>query len=177
MHFGSGSCHVLGEQSTTRPLIIKEDSFIKTLRLIHLYIGVFIAPAILFFAFTGILQTFSLHENSRDGTYTPPAWILHLSQLHKKQSLELPVRKSQSAQASAAGKPDEPKKRAASAQPTAQPVENLLPMKIFFAVVGVGLISSTFTGLYMSYRIGRKKALMALLFLAGIAIPVFLAAL
>jgi len=37
-------------------------------------------------------------------------------------------------------------------------------MKIFFVIVGVGLIFSTLTGLYMSYRIGRNKALMALLF-------------
>jgi len=30
---------------------------LKYLRLLHLYTGVFIAPALLFFAFTGALQT------------------------------------------------------------------------------------------------------------------------
>jgi hypothetical protein len=47
-------------------------------------------------------------------------------------------------------------------------------MKIFFAIVGVGLIFSTFTGLYMSYKIGRNKVLLAGLFLAGIVIPLVL---
>ena len=59
----------------------------------------------------------------------------------------------------------------------AQPVKNLLPMKIFFAIVGVSLVYSTFTGLYMSYRIGRNKTLIAALFLAGIVVPVLFAAL
>jgi len=43
-----------------------EADIIKTLRLIHLYPGVFIAPAVLFFALTGILQTFSLYAASMD---------------------------------------------------------------------------------------------------------------
>jgi hypothetical protein len=163
--------------STTRnssPQKATEDQFIKTLRLIHLYIGIFIAPAVLFFAFSGILQTFSLHENSKDGSYTPPAWILHLAQLHKKQTLELPLRKPQPASELSSGKADAPKKHTEQSQPTPRPTKNLLPMKIFFAIVGVGLIFSTFTGLYMSYKIGRNKVVIAVLFLAGIVIPVLL---
>jgi hypothetical protein len=144
------------------------------LRLTHLYLGIFIAPTVLFFAFTGILQTFSLHENSRDASYVAPAWIVRLAQLHKKQTLELSARKPQSVSASGPGKPDAQKKQSAPAQPSEQPVRNLLPMKVFFAIVGVGLIVSTFTGLYMSYRIGRSKVVMALVFLAGIIVPAFL---
>ena len=34
---------------------------LKIVRLTHLYLGVFIAPAIVFFAFTGALQTLSFH--------------------------------------------------------------------------------------------------------------------
>jgi uncharacterized iron-regulated membrane protein len=49
-------------------------TLLKSTRLIHLYIGVFIAPALLFFAFTGALQTFSLHETTRGSSYRPPAW-------------------------------------------------------------------------------------------------------
>ena len=37
----------------------KNDT-LKLFRTLHLYIGTFIAPALLFFAFTGALQTFSL---------------------------------------------------------------------------------------------------------------------
>src|SRR5277367_1640251 len=66
---------------------------LKYLRLTHLYIGVFTAPALLFFAFTGALQTFSLHETTRGSSYKPPAWAVTLGQIHKKQTTVLPVRK------------------------------------------------------------------------------------
>src|ERR1700745_3679843 len=66
---------------------------LKYLRLIHLYFGVFIAPAILFFAFTGALQTFSLHETTRGSSYKPPAWAVILAHIHKKQTPVVPARK------------------------------------------------------------------------------------
>src|SRR5438445_4741249 len=66
---------------------------LRYFRLIHLYTGVFIAPALLFFAFTGALQTFSLHETTRGSSYKPPAWAVMLAQIHKKQTPSVPVRK------------------------------------------------------------------------------------
>src|SRR5579862_7174126 len=71
----------------------KSHAVLKFLRKVHLYLGVFTAPALLFFAFTGALQTFSLHETAQGSSYKPPAWIAELGQLHKKQTTELPVRK------------------------------------------------------------------------------------
>ena len=68
--------------------------FLRYTRLVHLYLGVFIAPALLFFAFTGALQTFSLHETTRGSSYKPPAWAVMLGQIHKKQTPIVPVRKS-----------------------------------------------------------------------------------
>jgi len=59
---------------------------LKFFRQIHLYIGIFISPALLFFAFTGALQTFSLHETTQGSSYKPPAWIATLAQVHKKQT-------------------------------------------------------------------------------------------
>ena len=59
-------------------------TLLKYVRLVHLYLGVFIAPALLFFAFTGALQTFSLHETTRGSNYKPPAWAIVLGQIHKK---------------------------------------------------------------------------------------------
>src|SRR5277367_2615131 len=84
-------------------------TLLKYLRLIHLYIGVFIAPAILFFAFTGALQTFSLHETTRGSDYKPPAWAVTLAQIHKKQTPIVPVRKAPT--------PDKPIDKAASEKP------------------------------------------------------------
>jgi PepSY-associated TM region len=66
---------------------------LRIFRLVHLYIGVFTAPALLFFAFTGALQTFSLHEATRGSSYKPPAWAVTLAQLHKKQTTVVPQRR------------------------------------------------------------------------------------
>lgn len=33
------------------------------LRLVHFYLGVFFAPLVILFAFTGVLQVFKLHES------------------------------------------------------------------------------------------------------------------
>src|ERR1700712_3194220 len=68
-------------------------AFLRIIRLIHLYLGIFSAPALLFFAFTGALQTFSLHETTRGSSYKPPAWAVMLAQIHKKQTPIVPVKK------------------------------------------------------------------------------------
>jgi hypothetical protein len=52
-------------------------------RLWHHYIGFLIAPSLLFFAATGALQLFSLHE--AHGDYQPPALVQMLANVHKDQ--------------------------------------------------------------------------------------------
>lgn len=78
-------------------------AFLRATRLTHLYLGVFTAPALLFFAFTGALQTFSLHETTRGSSYKPPAWAVTLGQIHKKQTPVVPVRKPPAPEAAAGG--------------------------------------------------------------------------
>jgi hypothetical protein len=89
---------------------------LKAARQVHLYIGIFISPAILFFALTGALQTFSLHETSRGSDYKPPTWIVTLAQLHKKQTTTVPVRKLRPV--ADAPKPDAPKPDKPAAPPS-----------------------------------------------------------
>jgi hypothetical protein len=148
-------------------------SSLKAIRLTHHYIGVFFAPTILFFAITGSLQMFGLHEPSRGGSYVPPAILVHLSQLHKKGTLYLPPRKAApSAPAKAdAPKPDVPKPPAPT--PTS-PAPNPLPMKVFFAATALALVISTLTGLFMSWKYARRKASVVGVLLAGIACPLLL---
>ena len=145
---------------------------LKVARQIHLYIGIFISPAILFFALTGALQTFSLHETSRGSDYKPPTWIVTLAQLHKKQTTTVPVHKLRPPDAP---KPDTPKpdKPAAPQQPE-PPQKSHLPMKIFFLLVAIGLFTSTLTGIYMSYKFVRNKLIVTALLIAGILIPLLL---
>jgi len=81
----------LPEPLTARPSRpgSRSHALLRLTRKVHLYFGVFIAPALLFFAFTGALQTFSLHEQTQGSNYKPPAWLASLAQLHKKQTTEV----------------------------------------------------------------------------------------
>jgi hypothetical protein len=173
-------------------------TLLKYLRLIHLYVGVFIAPAVLFFAFTGALQTFSLHETTRGSSYKPPAWAVVLGQIHKKQTPIVPVRKAppqdrpadpaapekaghdKPSSPSASSGPQQPPSVAPNAAPKLLPdaiapkPHNALPLKIFFLLVAVGLFTSTLSGLYMSYKYIRNRTRITVLLLAGIVVPVLL---
>lgn len=167
--------------------------FLKAARSIHLYLGVFTAPMLLFFAITGGLQTFSLHETTRGSSYVPPVWLASMAQLHKKQTTVMPVRRSRPAEAA------EPTAGSGSAQAIAPPAantiadariaappstpvkntseppkKNLWPMKIFFALVSLGLLISILTGVYMSYRYSRKPRLVSMILVAGVVVPLLL---
>jgi hypothetical protein len=150
---------------------------LKTVRVTHLYLGVFFAPTILFFAITGGLQMFGLHETSRGSDYTPPALLVHLSQLHKKGTLYVPRKRDSSAAAKPDGQNSDTRKPESARPPApnpAPPAHNSLPMKIFFGATAVALIVSTCTGLYMSWKYARRKATVAGVLLAGIICPLLL---
>jgi len=138
-------------------------------RYTHLYLGVFIAPALLFFAFTGALQTFSFHETTHGSSYKPSAWIVTLAQIHKKQLTTVPAKKLPPAIA-------QPSPAAEKSQPSAKPIKahNPLPLKFFFLLVSLGLFTSTLSGLYMSYRYSRNRPLITALLVAGTILPIAL---
>lgn len=156
---------------------------VKFLRMLHLYLGVFAAPVLLFFAVTGGLQTFSLHETPRGSSYTPPAWLAHAAQLHKKATLVLPVRRARApAEAGAAATSVTPP-RAVSAPrdavaetraPQAPAPARLLAMKMFFAVIALSLLISVLSGLVIAYRLTRHPHLLNALVLAGALLPIAL---
>jgi hypothetical protein len=157
-------------------------TFLKYLRLIHLYTGVFIAPALLFFAFTGALQTFSLHETTRGSSYKPPAWAVMLAQIHKKQTPTVPVKKlpppEKQADKATQEKAQTPPTLATEApKPTGEAApksHNPLPLKCFFLLVSIGLFISTLSGLYMSYKYIRNRRLITAILIIGIIVPVLL---
>ena len=63
---------------------------LATIRLAHYYVGVFFAPWIIFFAFTGVLQVFELHEAYRQTPGAQGDWIAWMSQVHKEAALIAP---------------------------------------------------------------------------------------
>jgi hypothetical protein len=125
----------------------------------------------LFFAFSGALQTFSLHEAKKGSDYKPASWIAVLGELHKHQTTQLPGRKSQSG-SSLAATAAEPVGSLAKA--SALPVRHPLPLKIFFVIASLGFFSSVLTGVYMSYKHHRNKVLVTGFLVAGLVIPIFL---
>jgi hypothetical protein len=164
--------------------MLTSHATLKFLRKAHLYIGVFIAPALIFFAFTGALQTFGLHETSQGSSYKPPAWLVALAQLHKKQTTVVPVRKLKTPPPERPAADAHKSDKSAAATNLAQgpkvedapapALKSHLPMKIFFLLVSVGLFASTLTGVYMAYKYSRGKFVITSLLLAGIVVPVLL---
>ncbi|MBD8899252.1 PepSY domain-containing protein [Rhodanobacter sp. DHG33] len=152
--------------------------FLKVCRQVHLYLGVFTAPALLFFAITGGLQTFSLHETTRGSSYAPPRWLVVAGQLHKKQTLEVPSHKPRPVANPPVAQPTDAMP-APAAHPTAEASRpkgrNPLPLKIFTALVALSLALSSLTGLYMAWRYSRHAGRVIAVFLAGIAVPILLA--
>jgi hypothetical protein len=148
---------------------------LKSIHLMHRYLGLFFAPTILFFAITGGLQMFGLHESARGSSYIPPNFLVHLSQLHKKGTLYLPPRKvaTPNSAKSDGVEPDGPKPD--TPKPTqAPPLPNSLPMKIFFAATALALAVSTCTGLIMGWKYARWKLIVLLTLTAGVLIPAIL---
>ena len=145
-------------------------SALKAIRLTHLYSGVFLAPAILFFSITGGLQMFSLHETTRGSSYVPPKILVHLAQLHKKGTLTVAPRRlappAPPVPATSA-KPESPK-------PSGPEGRSPLPFKIFAALTALGLVVSTLSGMVMSWKYSRRKRWIAATFIAGIVIPLLL---
>jgi hypothetical protein len=161
-------------------------SLLRTARTIHLYLGVFSAPMLLFFALTGGLQTFGLHESSRGSDYKPPAWLATMAQLHKKQTIVTPARRPRPVPAEMAtpaqGISAVGDRRVAEVSTSkistraeqAEPEKNLWPMKIFFAIVAFGLLVSVLSGLYMAWRFSRKPRLFSSILAAGVLVPLLL---
>lgn len=145
--------------------------WLKPFRTLHLYFGVFTAPALLFLAFTGALQSVNLHEAKRGGDYKPPAWVASIAHMHKKQSFDVPVKRAPAKAApQAASGPGAPP----AAKPPAAPRRNLWPMKIFFVLVSLSLLLSTFTGLYMAWRCTRDRRRYGVALAAGVVVPALL---
>jgi uncharacterized iron-regulated membrane protein len=145
---------------------------LKAIRILHRYLGLFFAPTILFFAITGGLQMFGLHETARGSSYVPPNILVHLSQLHKKGTLYLPPRKPAPPNVAKPDgarfdgpRPDTPKPAQAAPPP------NSLPAKVFFAATALALVVSTCAGLAMGWMYARRKSIVVLTLAAGVVVP------
>lgn len=157
----------------------------KNIRLLHRYMGLFFSPAILFFSFSGALQTFNLHKPNRATGYLPPTWILELSQLHKDQRIVVPKEKGKAApDGSDTEVMSAPKKKAKTMPEDTDTVDKSAPkkaprnekstllLKCFVLAMSIGLIASTLLGIYMAFRYGGGWRLVWGMLIAGTVLPV-----
>jgi hypothetical protein len=132
----------------------------------HAYIGLTIAPSVIFLALTGAVQLFSLHE--AHGDYRPAALIEQLSSVHKDQVLKPHHAHQHEAAGAAAGAEDEAEEQV--------PVATLA-LKCFLLLVAISLTVSTALGVWMGFTQLKRPRLAWTLLLAGLAIPCGLLAL
>ncbi len=136
-----------------------------TLRLAHYYAGVFFAPTIIFFAFTGVLQVFKLHEDYRATPGAQGDWIAWMSQVHKESALIPP--KVAPAKA--------PRRETASTPaPAPAPAERSHPFRWFAALMGVSLIGAALAGLWIAFNYPKRRRSFFVALGAGIVLPLVL---
>ncbi len=115
----------------------------KRIRQIHLYLGAFFGPMLIFFALSGALQTFRLQETPKGSDYTPPAWVVRFAEVHKNQR---PVQDRN--------------------------VRPSLPLKWFVVLMSLGLIATSVLGLYMAFKYNTDRRVVWGVIILGVVIPV-----
>ncbi len=164
----------------------------RRIRQYHLYLGVFFAPLIIFFALSGALQTFRLQEEKGWGG-TPPNWIVWMASVHKDSTLPRAKPADAAPQAEAEhhhdGDADEHadaapavakpgKASAAAATPVAKkppaPGKSKLPMRILAVLMSVGLIFSAVLGMMIALNSKATRRLSIVMIVAGSLVPILL---
>lgn len=142
------------------------------LRKIHRYLGVFFTPAILFFAFSGGLQTFGLHESEHRGEPPPVAWIAAMAAVHKDQHLPevrvAPPPAEPLVQQPPRG-PDRPAQGAAKHEK-----KSTLPLKLFVLALAIGLCVTSLVGLSIAFSNPRSRKETGIMLILGTLVPIIM---
>ncbi|MDB5677772.1 hypothetical protein [Sphingomonas bacterium] len=140
-------------------------STLRNLRRWHHYIGVFLAPSVLFFALTGFVQVIGWQDQRNP---PPPAWVSWMAGIHKHQAAPKPRPPASSRPAGApAAKPDDDHEHEAK----------FVPLKIFALLTALGLFLTTLIGLAVALGTRSMRRTSAIMFAAGVAVPLLLLAL
>jgi hypothetical protein len=139
------------------------------LRSWHANISAFIAPMIFFYALSGALQIFGLHQSH--GSYHAPAFITAIGRLHKDQVFApVPPRDRPPRPAAAgggSGPPGGPPPEERTSVPT-------LMLKWLFLVEALGLATTTFFGVWIGLTHAKRKRTVVALLVAGTVLPLVL---
>ena len=118
----------------------------KFLRRLHLYLGCFFAPLLLFYTATGWFQTVTVHRNKSIGEAEGGGWMEKLTSIHVDQVFPLPF------------------------------ADAFDPALFQYLVVAmsIALIVTVVLGVVLAFKMIKSKWLVALVLLAGIVLPVIL---
>jgi hypothetical protein len=137
------------------------------IRQLHVWISVFVAPSLLFFALTGALQTFRIPDEK-----TAPVLIQKLARVHKDDVFAVKPARPKKPQGALPGAGHD--KASAEKPPEAKPAPSTEVLKWFFAGVSVAIALTTLLGLWMALAYSRQKLVIWILLLAGAAAPVLI---
>ena len=152
------------------------------LRTLHAYVGMLIAPTVLFMAVTGFFQIFSLHED-HDG-YHAPRVLEVLGSLHKDQKLPgaegghhdhdhegpAPAKAGAPAGAHADADDDHGGDKQAPKRQWA-----IYALKWVFALAAIGLFGSTCVGIWRAWQSKLRRKTNMILLAVGVVLPLVLA--
>lgn len=118
---------------------------------------------------------FGLHEAHRGETYKPPVWIAKLASIHKDQAFREEKHgppPGQDEQKTEEKRP--PRSEGEHEDEDRGESKSTLVLKWFFLAMSIGLMFTTFLGIYMAFKFNRSRALLWTLLIAGAVIPVAL---
>jgi len=146
-------------------------------RQFHAYLGAFMAPSILFFALTGSLQLFNLHE--AHGAYHPPELIEKLSAVHKDQRFTAKPMDDDAPPPQAAPHAEDEHADADHGHDHGAPAPEGIPtralvLKWLFLAVAMSLVVSTCLGIWMAVTSSRRKGVVWALLVLGAVLPVLI---
>lgn len=116
----------------------------KLIRKLHLYLGCFFAPLLIFFVASGTWQTFVLHRSKKDGSYIAPAILQRLSEVHIRQRLRTEK----------------------------HPGDTSIPFRIFILFMSVGIVSAASLGIVLAVRFARNRFIIWGVLAGGVIVPI-----
>jgi len=118
----------------------------KFLRKLHLYLGCFFAPLLLFYTATGWYQTVSVHRNKAVGEAEGGGWLEKLTSIHVDQVYPL------------------------------DSADAFDPALFQYLVVAMSicLIATVLLGVYLAFKTLRSKWLLIVMLMGGVLLPCLL---
>lgn len=117
----------------------------RTLRQLHIFLGVFFAPFLIYFSISGAWQVFRLNDLPKDGEPTTQQKILHaLSEPHTHATLPGNSAKT----------------------------DQSLAFKIFEIVMAAGFVITAVLGIQMALQIAKQRRAAIAALIAGTLIPI-----